>query len=54
MGWIAIVDKAQVYRLYGVQATPTIVIIDKNGYIQYEHVGLTESSVLMKEVDNLA
>jgi len=54
MGWIAIVDKAQVYKLYGVQATPTIVIIDKNGYIQYEHVGLTESSVLMKEVDNLA
>jgi len=54
MGWVAIVDKEGIYKLYGVRATPTIVIIDKNGYIQYEHVGLTESSVLVKEVGNLA
>jgi cytochrome c-type biogenesis protein len=53
MGWIAIGDKAEVYRLYAVQATPTIFIIDKNGYVQYQHVGLTESAVLISEVENL-
>lgn len=53
MGWIAIGDKAEVYKLYAVQSTPTIVIIDKNGYVQYEHVGVTESSVLISEVENL-
>jgi len=52
-GWIAIGDKAEVSRLYGVEATPTIFIIDKNGYIQYQHVGLTESGVLISEVENL-
>jgi cytochrome oxidase Cu insertion factor (SCO1/SenC/PrrC family) len=38
---------------YGVQGTPTIFIIDKNGYIQYHHVELTQSSVLIGEVENL-
>jgi cytochrome oxidase Cu insertion factor (SCO1/SenC/PrrC family) len=50
MGWIAIGDKARVYQRYSVQATPTIFIIDKNGYIKYQHVGLTESSILIGEV----
>lgn len=53
MGWIAIGDKADVYKLYAVQSTPTIFIIDKNGYIRYHHVGLTESAVLISEVENL-
>jgi len=53
MGWIAIVSGEQIYQLYGVQATPTIVIIDKNGYIRYEHVGLTEYPVLIQEVASL-
>ena len=54
MGWTAIGDKNQVYQSYGIQATPTIFIIDKNGYIKYEHVGLTEASVLIDEVENVA
>jgi cytochrome oxidase Cu insertion factor (SCO1/SenC/PrrC family) len=53
MGWIAIGDKAQVYQKYAIQSTPTILIIDKNGYIKYQHVGLTESSTLIKEVESL-
>jgi len=53
MGWIGIRDTAGVYQRYGVQATPTIFIIDQNGYIKYQHVGITESSVLIGEVGNL-
>ena len=53
MGWIAIGDKAQVFQGYGVDATPTIFIIDKNGYIKYQHVGVTETSTLVGEVDRL-
>ena len=49
-GWIAIRDTAKVYEKYSVTATPTLFIIDKNGYIRYQHVGVTESSVLMSEV----
>jgi len=52
-GWIAIGDRAQIYQGYAVQATPTIFIIDKNGYIRYQHVGLTETSVLFGEVQSL-
>lgn len=53
MGWTAIGDKAQIYQKYAVQATPTIFIIDKDGYIKYQHVGLTESSILIGEVESL-
>jgi cytochrome oxidase Cu insertion factor (SCO1/SenC/PrrC family) len=53
MGWLAMGDKTEVFKLFGVQATPTIFIIDKNGYIQYKHVGVTESSVLISEADSL-
>jgi cytochrome oxidase Cu insertion factor (SCO1/SenC/PrrC family) len=53
MGWIAMGDKAQVFQRYAVDATPTIFIIDKNGYIKYQHVGVTETSTLVGEVDSL-
>jgi cytochrome oxidase Cu insertion factor (SCO1/SenC/PrrC family) len=54
MGWIAAADKGYaVQQGYAVQATPTIVIIDKNGYIKYQHVGVTESPILIGEVGNL-
>lgn len=49
-GWIAIRDTSGITDTYRVQATPTIIIIDKNGYIAYQHVGITESSVLINEV----
>lgn len=53
MGWIAIRDIVQIYKAYSVQATPTIFIIDENGYIQYRHEGVTESAVLISEVESL-
>jgi len=55
MGWIAIRDTAQpqIYHTYGVRATPTIFIIDKNGYIQYRHEGVTASPILIGEVESL-
>lgn len=52
-GWIAIGDRGQVYLSYSVQSTPTIFIIDKDGYIRYQHVGVTESTVLINEVESL-
>ena len=53
MGWSAIRDTAQVYQKYSVQATPTIFIIDKNGYIRYQHEGVTESTPLVVEIGSL-
>jgi len=53
IGWTAIGDKARISLRYGVEATPTILIIDKSGYIKYQHVGLTESSILIGEVESL-
>ena len=53
MGWIAIRDTAQIYKEYSVQATPTIFIIDKDGYIRYRHEGVTQSSILISEVETL-
>ena len=53
MGWIAMADKDQVYKQYSVDSTPTIFIIDKNGYILHKHVGVTESTILISEVAGL-
>ena len=53
-GWIATRDTSGVYRTYGVQTTPTIFTIDKNGSIAYQRVGVTESLVLINEVEGLS
>ena len=53
-GWIAIRDTSGVYGTYGVQATPTIFIIDTHGQMAYQHIGVTESSVLITEVESLS
>jgi len=50
VGWIAMADRDQVYRQYSVESTPTIFIVDKNGYIQHKHIGVTESAILIGEV----
>jgi len=52
--WIAMRDTLGVTGTYNIEATPTILIIDKNGYIAYQHVGVTESSVLIGEVSSVA
>ena len=52
-GWTLIRDTARVYDEYSVTATPTLIIIDKDGYVRFRHVGVTDSSVLMSEISSL-
>jgi len=35
---------------YNVRGVPTLVLIDKDGYIRYRHVGLTEESIISAEI----
>ena len=53
--WIWAKDSAEqrVAASYGVRAIPTIVVIDQEGYVRFVHVGLTDSSTLIREVDGL-
>jgi len=53
--WIWAKDTAEqrVAVAYGVRAIPTIVVIDQGGYVRFVHVGLTDSSTLTREVDEL-
>jgi len=57
VGWIAAVDKAGMSTSLGYEdaqrTTPTIFIIDKNGYMRYRHVGLTQASTLIGEIEGL-
>lgn len=52
-GWIAIRDTVQIYKTYSVRATPTIFIVDTNGYVQFHHEGVTDSATLISEVQSL-
>jgi peroxiredoxin len=51
--WIFARDIDGVEGKYGVEFIPTLVIIDKNGIIAYENVGVTSSSTLSEEIDKL-
>jgi thiol-disulfide isomerase/thioredoxin len=53
--WIWAKDTAEqrVAVAYGVRAIPTIVVIDQEGHIRFLHVGLTDSSTLAREIDEL-
>ena len=51
--WRVARDTSGVSEEYGIQYIPTLFIIDQNGYIRYQHVGVTESSTLMDEIDSL-
>jgi peroxiredoxin len=56
VGWMAIRDTSGVSKAYNVQGTPTIFIIDRNGYISYQHVGFTDADsapALISEVSGL-
>lgn len=50
MSWIVARDTEGVSSNYSVQVVPTLVLIDKEGYIQYRHVDLTDASVLEQEI----
>lgn len=51
--WIVACGKSQVVSDYDIEYVPTLVIVDQEGYIRYEHVGLTEESVLIPEIETL-
>lgn len=51
--WIWVRDTANLRRAYGVTAIPTLVIIDREGYIRFRHVGLTSSSTLIREINKM-
>jgi thiol-disulfide isomerase/thioredoxin len=53
--WICAKDTAEqrVAQSYRVVAIPTIVIIDQEGYARFRHVGLTDASTLIQEIDQL-
>ena len=48
--WIVARDTSGMNEEYGVQYIPTLVIIDQEGYIQHQHVGLTDELVLHEEI----
>jgi thiol-disulfide isomerase/thioredoxin len=51
--WAKDIAEQRVAVVYGVRAIPTIVVIDQEGYIRFLHVGLTDSSTLAREIDEL-
>jgi len=46
MDWLVARDTVGVFNKYGIQAIPTIIILDQTGNIHYQHVGLAEASLL--------
>ena len=53
MDWPVARDTVGVFDKYGVEAIPTIVILDHVGNIHYKHVGLTEASILSSKINEL-
>ncbi|MCJ7760697.1 TlpA family protein disulfide reductase [Candidatus Bathyarchaeota archaeon] len=46
-------DTANLANTYEVAAIPTIVIMDPNGYTRFTHIGVTDSTTLIREIDSL-
>jgi thiol-disulfide isomerase/thioredoxin len=53
MDWLVARDTVGVFNKYGVQAIPTIIILDQTGNIHYQHVGLAEASLLSSKINEL-
>lgn len=51
--WIWARDTAKLSEVYKVASIPTTVIIDQEGYIRFIHVGVTSSSTLIQEIEEL-
>ena len=51
--WIWARDTANLAQAYEVLYIPKTLIIDTDGYIRFSHDGLTVSSVLIREIDQL-
>ena len=53
MDWLVASDTVGVFNKYGVQAIPTVIILDQTGNIHYQHVGLAEASILSSKINEL-
>jgi thiol-disulfide isomerase/thioredoxin len=53
MDWLVARDTVGVFNKYGIQAIPTIIILDQTGNIHYQHVGLAEASLLSSKINEL-
>jgi len=53
MDWLVARDTVGVFNKYGVQAIPTIIILDQMGNIHHQHVGLVEASLLSSKINEL-
>lgn len=51
--WTYARDTANIAHLFKVTYIPTLVIIDKNGCVQFTHVGLVSAQILSQEIDQL-
>ncbi|UCE44087.1 MAG: TlpA family protein disulfide reductase [Candidatus Bathyarchaeota archaeon] len=51
--WIVARDTVGVHEEYGMYYLPTLVIIDQEGYIQHEHSGSIDESVLREEIHEI-
>lgn len=51
--WIWARDTINLRQTHGITAIPTLIVIDQGGYVRFKHVGLTSSSTLVKEIDEI-
>jgi len=51
--WIWARDTANLRQIYQVTAIPTSVIIDRDGYIIFTHVGATDATTFIEEINQL-
>jgi len=50
--WIAGMDNKSIFTRYGVSSTPTVVIVDDEGYVVFKHVGAMSASELRNALDD--
>lgn len=51
--WIWAMDTANLGQVYQVAFIPKTVVIDQDGYIRFEHTGVTPASTFVQEIDQL-
>jgi len=52
--WTYARDTANIAHLFKVTYIPTLIIIDKNGCVQFTHVGSVSAQTLSQEIDQLS
>ncbi|UCE28977.1 MAG: TlpA family protein disulfide reductase [Candidatus Bathyarchaeota archaeon] len=51
--WIWAKDTVNLGRAYQVVYIPKVVIIDRDGYVRFSHIGVTYASTFIEEIDQL-